>query len=101
MKLIDVLRIADNAYGERNIGPTWEEEGAIDEDGYTKKAFKIGDGLATFIIVELAEVCEQEGDAVTQLQSALEAMENAERDIAMVREMLSDKLLEAVNGKIE
>ena len=83
MKVADIIRIADGAYGDG-----WE----------VKKAYKTGknpgDTLAAFIASELSECLGDEAKVndYTQLNEALRLMENARDDLCNVCEAFEEEL---------
>jgi NurA-like 5'-3' nuclease len=76
MKLSTIINIADRAY----------------PDGLVRQAFKtkksVGDGLAKFIVHELAETYDPKASNLDQLEEATRVVYNARRELTDVAEAL-------------
>ena len=91
MTLNQIIKIADEAYGDGLIVLAW----SYIKRGKQPPSTKIGCGLAVHIANELKETylpLSKEGSGVEQLVEALRVMGNAKKDIEKVEMALSSRL---------
>ena len=87
MKLPELLRIASEAYPKELDGLYYPDTGELDEDNMSS----CGDGLAVFIVREIAETFYLDADDFTQVKTAIQAMATAVNELlAVVNGLVSE-----------
>jgi hypothetical protein len=77
-----ILETADKAYPDNYIMQVWDLLREGEESGF-------GDGLAEFIVRELAETFDEDAEYVDQLHEAARVMEMAGRELRAVESSLT------------
>jgi len=83
MKLVELLKKANEGYEDGAVAEYFNQETGELVEGK-------GDTLAQFVAIELSETFDPDADDDTQIQTAIEAMDMAKRDIEGVLAALSN-----------
>lgn len=83
MKLVELLDVASAGYDDEFLKMYYTRKGTI-------KRKDFGDGLARFIVTEIAETFDDGSPDEAQLGEAIRVMENAKRDIEGVINTLEE-----------
>lgn len=80
MKINQLIEAADRAYGSDGVlGQCWNFK--KQEPRSWRIRLRVGDGLASFIVVELAETFNPKATGEAQIEEAIRVMESAIRQV--------------------